>query len=151
VPPLVAHFLEHFGRSAGRAPRGIAPETMEALVRYRWPGNVRELRNVVERAVSLTRNEFLLPEDLPDSVRAPDARRTPESIGTFGRARAEQLDTFERRYLTTILLRTRGNVSQAARIAGLARGSFYRLLHRHGLRPEEFVRGGAESPPPRTS
>jgi len=138
VPLLVARFLEQFGREAERPVRGIAPETMEILQRYRWPGNVRELRNAIERAVSLTGNRFLLPEDLPEALRdgGDEAGAFPQ--GPFGRARAERLAAFEREYLTALLLGTRGNVSQAARIAGLARGSLHRLLRRHNLRSEDF-------------
>jgi DNA-binding NtrC family response regulator len=140
IPVLVASFLERFGREGERPVRGIAPEAMDLLLRYRWPGNVRELQNVIERAVSLTRNDFLLPEDLPDALREANREAAPFPLGTFGKARAERTAAFEREYLTSLLIRTKGNVSQAARLGGLARGSLHRLLRRHNLRSEDFAR-----------
>ncbi len=139
VPVLVSHFLEQFGRAAERPVRGIAPETMDLLLRYRWPGNIRELRNVIERAVSITGNKFLLPGDLPDALRDVQGGAGPNPQGIFGHARAERMAAFEREYVTALLLSTHGNVTQAARLAGLARGSLHRLLRRHNLRSEDFA------------
>jgi two-component system response regulator AtoC len=140
IPVLVAHFLEQFGCQAEREVRGIAPETLGLLVRYPWPGNVRELRNVVERGVSLTNNEFLLPSDLPEALRESRGKGSAFPLGAFSQARAERVAAFEREYLTALLLRTRGNVSQAARLGGIPRGSLHRLMRRHNLRSDEFSR-----------
>ena len=140
VPALVAYFLEQFGSGGEQPVRGIAPETMELLTRHAWPGNVRQLRNTIERAVSLTRNEILLPEDLPDALRGRVEDRNAFPLGHFANARAERVAAFEREYLVALLLRSHGNVSRAARLGGLPRGSLHRLLRRHGLRSEDFTR-----------
>ena len=116
IPMLVERFAAQF--------RGIGVQcsasTLEALQLEPWPGNVRELRNAVTRALAL--GEWKLPI-------------TPEVRSTFQEARHRVLDAFEREYVRALLERHQGNVSAAAREAGLARSAFYRLLGRHQLAP----------------
>jgi transcriptional regulator with PAS, ATPase and Fis domain len=140
IPVLVAHFLEQFGSTSERPVQGLSPETLDVLVRCPWPGNVRQLRNTIERAVSLTRNEILLPEDLPDAVRGRGEKPSDFPLGRFGQARAERVAAFEREYLTSLLMRAHGNVSRAARLGGIPRGSLHRMMRRHNLRSEDFAR-----------
>ena len=61
---LARHFLESTARSYGRVAPDLDGAAMAALMEYAWPGNVRELKNVVERAVVLSRNPFPDVEDL---------------------------------------------------------------------------------------
>jgi transcriptional regulator with GAF, ATPase, and Fis domain len=120
-------------------------ETLKILRSYTWPGNVRELKNVLFRTATLggrpdlpgspptsaaakvsargvaTSKEPAIDEDLP-----PDYRRARESL----------LSRFERQYVKDLLEKSQGNVSQAARTAGIARAHMYRLLNKHGLQGE---------------
>jgi len=57
IPLLVAYFIDHFARKAGKSFRGINKRTLELLVSYPWPGNIRELQNVVERSVIVCETE----------------------------------------------------------------------------------------------
>jgi formate hydrogenlyase transcriptional activator len=59
IPLLVRRFVEELSKTLGKPIEHISSENMAALQRYRWPGNVRELRNVVERAMILTRGPRL--------------------------------------------------------------------------------------------
>ncbi len=114
IPMLVDHFASAF--------RGIAMNcsnaTLETLQLEAWPGNVRELRNAVTRALALGEWKSAAASDVPS---------------TFQDARQRVLDAFEREYVRALLERHEGNVSAAAREAGLARSAFYRLLGRHQL------------------
>jgi transcriptional regulator with PAS, ATPase and Fis domain len=65
---LVEHFLRMYCAQHNREKLGITDEAMEYLERYSWPGNVRELENVIERATLLSKNRFIGPEDLPNSI-----------------------------------------------------------------------------------
>jgi formate hydrogenlyase transcriptional activator len=67
IPPLVAHFVEIYGRRMGRQIEHIPPETMSALVSYDWPGNIRELQNLMERSVILS-NDGVLSNPLSTAV-----------------------------------------------------------------------------------
>ena len=70
IAALAEHFLREANRENGRAVRDIEPRAAKILEAYRWPGNVRELRNVIDRAVVITRGDRITLEDLPERVRA---------------------------------------------------------------------------------
>ena len=139
IPLLAACFAERFSRRLGRPTPRFAPEAMAALERYHWPGNVRELQNVIERAISLAEGNQIEVHDLPDELRE-SAGRAAENIPAYGlhrlslkEARSHLLQQFERDYLRLLLEDTGGNVSLAARHAGVDRKTIHRLLKRHGL------------------
>jgi DNA-binding NtrC family response regulator len=116
--PLLA---QHFARQVSGIDVKLAPSTLAALQCDPWPGNIRELRNAVERVL-------MLGELDPGSALVPAS-----AAASFKEARDKVLADFEKDYLSTLLTLHRGNVSHAAKAAGLARSAFYRLLNRHGL------------------
>jgi len=75
IPLLAAHFLEKFAQETGRL-RHLTDEALSLMTRYDWPGNVRELENAIERAVVLSRQPGIQPQDLPDALREPEAVHT---------------------------------------------------------------------------
>ncbi len=66
---LAKHFLRVYSAQHNRNKLGITDEAMEHLECYSWPGNIRELENVIERAALLSKNKFIGPEDLPNSIK----------------------------------------------------------------------------------
>ena len=62
IPNLVWKFVKEFSDKMGKRIERIPKKTMDALLSYHWPGNVRELRNVIERAMILTRDNMLQVE-----------------------------------------------------------------------------------------
>ncbi|QGJ71661.1 Sigma-54-dependent Fis family transcriptional regulator [Planctomycetales bacterium 10988] len=68
VPVLANHFLEHFCQAIGRRFERFTPAAMERLMEYPWPGNIRELKNVVERAVLLSRGNTIDLEQIALSI-----------------------------------------------------------------------------------
>jgi transcriptional regulator with GAF, ATPase, and Fis domain len=133
IPRLVAHFTSQLGHDPSR---GLPDTIREMLAGYHWPGNVRELRNVVERLV-------LLPGMGPDFYlqgSASDSPTTEEPSGPsvpldlpFHEGKRRWTELFEREYLSKLLARCKGNISELARVSGLSRQSCHRLLSRHGL------------------
>jgi two-component system nitrogen regulation response regulator GlnG len=133
IPLLVDTVL---GRM-GRPPSALSEQTRALLTQYPWPGNVRELRNVVERVVNL--GEETLPDMAPASVDKPRPVSTalPERDLPFKEAKERLIDGFERDYLKGLLDRCEGNISRAAREAGIARLYVRKLLKKHGLHGHE--------------
>jgi DNA-binding NtrC family response regulator len=138
VPALVDYFLRAACAARGTAVPVLSERALRALCDYEWPGNVRELRNLIERAISLAPDTTELDIGLlglPAEPRAV-ARRGETSIGEllpFKDAKDRLVDRWERQYLIELLGLSRGNVSQAAKHAGLARGHLHRLLRKHRL------------------
>ena len=142
---LLAHtFLKRFGQ--GRV-TGMDDEVAEALDRYPWPGNVRELQNVMERACALADGQTVAMRDLPDhliraAARPGPAPAVPAVPGippagadlTLKAAKDQWLQVLEVSYLRDLLARHDGNVSSAAKAAGIDRKTFHRLINKYDLR-----------------
>jgi len=137
IPLLVHHFLTKYGTKTGKQLTRVEPTAMEALTTHRWNGNVRELENVIERAVVLAQGTLLTVADLPPGF---GASRSGAEIGTatlahlpYAQAKKLALRAFERRYLSAVLQRCNGNISSAARAAGVDRSNFRRLLKQYDV------------------
>jgi len=135
IPLLANHYQRHFSKGSKNEVKGISKEAMELMERYHWPGNVRELQNVMERAVSLTDSEIIVPEDLPEYIRNHNyfdiLKSFPKS--NYKKAKKDWIDFFEKKYLSSLLKRHNGNISQAAREARVNRKTIHRMLKRHRL------------------
>jgi DNA-binding NtrC family response regulator len=149
LPLLIEHILT---TTPGGETASIAQETIDLMMKHDWPGNVRELRNVIERAVLLAEspeNEDSLrraPAPVPRSE--PSITVTPSQTATsadatmtvpvdvaipFKNAKQNVISEFERRYISRLLAQHDGNISAAARAAGIDRMSIHKMLHRLGL------------------
>ena len=144
---LLAHaFLRKYGRGRTLA---IDEGAMRALESYDWPGNVRELQNVIERACALAEGEAITRVDLPEHVLAPAAATpgagataslvTDHAVGSgadlsLKDAKERWLQVLEASYLRDLLDRHDGNISAAAKAAGIDRKTFHRLINKYQLR-----------------
>jgi DNA-binding NtrC family response regulator len=136
VALLAYHFLSRYGRNRERPLEGVEPAALHLLEGYTWPGNVRELQNVVERACALADGPLLTLSDLPEHVRGR-GRPAPAAPGRdlpLREAREAWLHAFTEEYLAELLRRHGGNISQAAKTAGVDRKTLHRLLAKHKLR-----------------
>ena len=127
--------VEHF-RSLAKPSDAAAPfseETMRNFVAHPWPGNVRELRNAVERLTVLDDVPFV-SSAAPDGGDGAGEGEPVDIRVPFKDAKNALTDCFERRYLTAMLEATGGNISEAARRAGIDRVYLLRLMGRYGLR-----------------
>ncbi len=146
----VVLLAREFLRAAGGCPRELAPEACRALAAYPWPGNVRELKNAIERAAIFCRGDTIGLEDLPTEIRSPSGHSQPAVAGNpeeparwppgteFQTAKGEMLERFEAGFFSELLCRHRGNVSRAAREAGIHRQNLQKKLRQLGLDPGEF-------------
>ena len=147
IPLLASHFLKEAGRRLKRPVKGIAPESVQALVRYPWPGNVRELENVIERAVIVSRTEEL--NDLARFLTGPGGAQAPVDLSLpFRDAKARIVEEFERAYVQGLLEAHAGKLTAAAKHADMDPKNFSDKMVRYGLRrqPAEPADGGPRSP-----
>lgn len=144
VPLLAAHFLKEDSERYGKTLRTIDPNVMSQLVSYTWPGNVRELENVIGRAVLMESGAVLSAVSLRDEETVVE-----EAVSTGLPEGSEHMlledvcrrviGDVERAYLADVLVRTRGNVSEAARQAGITRRTLYNKLAAYGMKREDFL------------
>ena len=142
LPHLIRAFLTRL--DAKDSEHLFPPEVIEELARHEWPGNVRELRNYVERSIVLQTARMSLP---------PSAGGAGALVGTAGGsgggrggevdvtvpfkvAKDALIDGFERSYLRGILEAAGGNMTKAARMAGIDRMYLHRLVQKHGTRDQ---------------
>jgi len=128
---LAQHFVQLCAARSGKKVVGLSEAIAEKLMAYCWPGNVRELRNVIERAVALTRFDKLTVEDLPEKIR--EYRDSQVVIGSADPGELVRLEEVERRYILHVLQCVSGNRTLAARTLGLDRKTLYRKLHQYGV------------------
>ncbi|MGI9179885.1 MAG: sigma-54-dependent transcriptional regulator [Longimicrobiaceae bacterium] len=138
ILPLVQHFFRHYAQEYERRDVRLSAEALRALENYEWPGNVRELQNVVECVVSLSGpGQTVHLTDLPNEVAAPNGRMVSRlSVGAdrpFHEAKAEAIALFEQEYLRDLLARNSGNISRAARQAGMDRKTIHRMLAKYEM------------------
>ena len=131
---LAEYFLEFFARHHKRKLKGFTQAALRAIMAHAWTGNVRELENRVQRAVILSQDAYLRPEDLE----LESAGGTAEPLPTLQAAR----DEAERRLLCEALSRNAGNVTRAAKDIDVSRPTLHDLLKKHGLDAKGFRRPG---------
>jgi Nif-specific regulatory protein len=134
IPELAEYFLHRFVAETGSKIKGFTPRAMEELLRYRWPGNVRELKNVIERAVVLTRSEYIDHDDLVLST-LRTAGDTDSGIleAANGRGEPASLADMEKQHILETLTQTGWNKSRAAIILGIERSTLDRKIRRYDL------------------
>jgi DNA-binding NtrC family response regulator len=135
---LATSFLRKYGERSRTTVKGFEPEATIALETYSWPGNVRELQNVIERACALAEGEMITLAELPQHLRARAASEPSptDSAGklTLKEAKERWIGQLEAAYVADLLKQQGGNVSEAARRAGVDRKTLHRLLNKHGIR-----------------
>jgi two-component system response regulator HydG len=138
VPCLCRSFLWRYAGSIGKRIDDIDPDALLLLTRYSWPGNVRELENVIERACVLGAPPAITPADLPKALHAVAEPGVRHPVLCYRDARDQEILAFERRFVSDLLRRTTGNLCECARLAGLDRSNFRRILRRCGVSPDEY-------------
>ncbi|AIX72852.1 two-component system response regulator GlrR [Mixta calida] len=129
IPLLANHLLRQAAERHKPFVRSFSTDAMKRLMTASWPGNVRQLVNVIEQCVALTSTP-VISEALVEQALAGENTALP----TFVEARHQ----FELNYLRKLLQMTKGNVTNAARLAGRNRTEFYKLLARHELDANDF-------------
>ncbi len=157
IPLLADFFLAKFWRRRGghseERPE-LTSSAIDALAAHSWRGNVRELQNVMEHvAVLASPGKAISAGDLAlrDGADAPLGNGSQYVIATeldesYHAARERVIAQFETQYLDWLVKRAGGNLSKAARVAGVDRTTLYRVMERHGLQRRYTRSSSSEKP-----
>jgi two-component system response regulator HydG len=119
IPLLVAEFIKEFCAAENKL-LNLSEGIMDIFSAYSWPGNIRQLRNVMERAVVLARGSSITLRDLPEEIIT--------HLQPLESAKVRPLKEVESQVVIDALKECRGNKSKAARLLGISRKAFYRIL-----------------------
>jgi transcriptional regulator with GAF, ATPase, and Fis domain len=126
---LAEHFAARYAKKCSRNVKGFSPEARACLMHYDWPGNIRELENAMERAVVIGSSDFILPEDLPETLleTAPASAAAPTKYHDAIRDLKKQmiLNAFEQ---------AGGSITETAKILGVHSNYLHRLIRNLDLR-----------------
>lgn len=140
IPLLVEYFLEEILEKLKKGKRVFSKESMRALVNYDWPGNIRELQNIIERAVTLSKNEIINADELPLPVeefaalaRDPleDQKRKSFIVTTL----AEQ----EKNAIIEALNKYGGNQTRVSQILGISTTTLWRKIKKYRIKPQHEI------------
>ncbi|MBW7995610.1 MAG: sigma-54-dependent Fis family transcriptional regulator [Candidatus Glassbacteria bacterium] len=141
IPLLSNVFLQRYTDQMDNNIVDIDPKVKDLLVQYDYPGNVRELENIIKGAAMLEKSGLLRPGSLPQHIYdSPERARFvfPVKSMNWRDARRQMIQQFEKQFVTELLQQSRGNVTQAAHVAGIERQSFQRIMKKHHLFSADF-------------
>jgi len=138
IPFLVEHFVEEGNRvreELGMAPVQLDDQALDLLISHPWPGNVRELRNIIERALYLAETEAVGRQELHLNLFGSDEQPLLKAnlLEPYKKAKARLVERFERQYLMKLMQEHEGNLTRAAKHAGLVRHHLRELCKRYGV------------------
>ncbi len=122
IPLLIDHFVHKFNVENNKHVKGLTKEALDLMAEYEWPGNVRELENLIERAVTLSSDEYISPGELPFSlIQLPkyDGLKESNLDGKISLLQGEE--KFEREIIMDALKKTSYVQSHAAELLGISR------------------------------
>jgi len=131
VPLLVQYFLEKYTAKNRKSIKGVAPQVMDAMLKYDWPGNVRELENAMERAVIMAAGEFITERDMPLCFTSQTQKKETETNGVD--LAGQSLETIERQAIIATLEAAGGNKSETARQLGITRATLHSKMKKYGV------------------
>ncbi|HEU4870467.1 MAG TPA: sigma-54 dependent transcriptional regulator, partial [Pyrinomonadaceae bacterium] len=132
IPVLIDYFLKKHTRNTSRLVRGLTPETKKLMNDYSWPGNVRQLESAIERAILLSEEDLITPEDLPTEVRQEVG---PTAEGAFKLpAEGINFEDVERNLITQAMEQTDYNITKAAKLLGLTFRTLQYRLEKFGIK-----------------
>lgn len=143
VPLLADHFLKKVRIELGSSEKSFSQAALEKLGKHNWPGNIRELQNVIRRAVLFCPGPVIDVEHLmmeaPLPAPGPDVRQEADmEIISYKEAKDGWLDSFTRQYVHTLLKKSSGNISQAARLSHLTRAALQKIMRRYNIDADQF-------------
>jgi DNA-binding NtrC family response regulator len=149
LPHLIRAFLKQLDALDSESLFG--PDVLAELANHEWPGNVRELRNYVERSIVLQTARLSFTPGSTPGVAGPTGTSTPSGEVSaavdvnvpYKVAKEQLIDGFERAYVRAVIAACNGNMTRAARMAGIDRMYLHRLVQKHGSRSAAGSPSGA--------
>lgn len=141
IPLIANHFIDLYALELAISPKKLSEDAIRLLASRKWTGNVRELQNEVRRALIFSKGDVIQSGDFDTATEiAPQQQGCTGSLcdTDYRRAKNMMLEKFNLQYITGLLSQLQGNVSLAARKAGMERQSLQYLLRKYGISASDF-------------
>ncbi len=123
ITPLTNHFLRYYKEKNNKPIKGFHPDALSLLQNYNWHGNVRELENAIERAVIMSRGEYIMSSDLPIAIQSAEKAETGASIKDV-----------EKSLIVRTLNETKNNRTKAASLLGITRRTLLNKIKEYKIK-----------------
>ncbi len=133
VPALAEHFIRNHSFSR-RIEKRLNSVSTRKLIAYDWPGNIRELKNVIERAIILSRDKPIIG---PEHLAFGSGQQRNNALVTMAFDHNPTLDELESEYLALQLKKFSGRRADVANVLGISERSIYRMIKRFGLESDQ--------------
>ena len=139
IPILIQHFLRNFGEQYEKGDLRLSKSAENLLLDYDYPGNVRELENIILHAIALVEGEVIEPKHLPGHFLSQNGMKNSNfDLAKFKNAKQRIVEDFEKDYIIKCLRISKGNISKAAKVAGIQFANFYSKVKKYKIEPFEF-------------
>ena len=138
IPLLVNHFIRKYSKKNNKEIKSISPSALSSLMQYHWPGNVRELENVMERTIVVTSKDRIDEVEISLSGNNGSFMQISGNDTSFKNSKQKVIESFEIYYLTEAMKHNNGNISAAAKKAGLDYKNFHSKLKKYNIRKWQF-------------
>lgn len=134
IPLLSTYFLNKFMKKEKKILK-LTASAQRSLINYDWPGNIRELQNIMESTVVSCDHTFISASDLPEHLQSMISEHVypPSSDEEDEMNLSKRISSLERILISKALDRSRGNRSEAIRILGISKRTFYEKLSKYKI------------------
>lgn len=137
IPILVSYFVNNMSREM-KQKITIDANCYDYLMNYEWPGNIRELKNCIENAILISDRGIVKLDNIKQILNSfPERKKvisnSIEQEINYKKAKQILLNDFEKEYLTALLKKTEGNITKAAKIAGIDKKNFWLKLKKNKI------------------
>jgi transcriptional regulator with PAS, ATPase and Fis domain len=132
---LAEHFLNKYLKSSEKEINGFTNEVIGVLENHSWPGNVRELENIIERAVTLAKDNKITISDLPPHFINSQISETSFDGTSLTDLKHKAIEEIEKKFLVFLMQKYKGNVTRIAADAGLTRRHIHRMINNYKIDP----------------
>ena len=128
--PMSHHFLKKYNEKF-HVNKRIDPNAMATLIRYEWPGNVRELENIIERLVITTKDDTILPQNLPNYILNKEENTSDIKIPAMMHLK-DAIEEVEKQIIQSAVAKYK-TTREVAKVLGVSQPTIVRKINRYGI------------------
>ncbi|RQV96039.1 GAF domain-containing protein [bacterium] len=139
IPVLANHFIDLYCKKCQKKKIRVSREAESVLLTYDFPGNIRELENAIQRAITLTEGDSILPQYLPSSIyQNQNLNNKTTKYSTLTEAKRHAAEQAEREFVSDCLRATKGHIRDAAKMAGIDASNFHKIMKKYEINFLDF-------------